>query len=73
MPCQDLDEPLLILRHDLYNDTQLLAEQLREYRPSLYGQRNVEPAVAGKSHFNQRGEQAAIGAIVIREQQAGTA
>ncbi len=68
LDCKDLDEAFLVIHHDLDDDTQLLGEQLREHRTPLHGQRDVEPAMAGKGHFHQRGKQSTVGAVVIREQ-----
>ena len=56
-------------RAHLNDGAELFREELRERRTARGGQRDIQPAVAGERHLHQRGEQAAIGAIVIREHQ----
>ena len=57
------------LRHGAFGDLHDRAELLREALSHriLLIERELEPAMPGKRHLEQRHEQAAVGAVVIGE------
>ena len=70
MARQNLGEPGLIRGRDLHHHAGLFAEQLRQRRAARLGERDVQSAVSRERHLQQRHEQSAVGAVVIRAQHA---
>ena len=70
MARQKFGEPGLIAGQNLHHHAGLLGKQLRQRRAAPRRQRDVQSAVAGERHLQQRHEQPAVGAIVIRAQHA---
>ena len=62
------DDVVPIGSADLNHRTELLVEQRRDRRSRQLVERDVEAAAAGERHLGQRGEEAAIRAVVVGQQ-----